>query len=131
MIPELVGRLPVLTYVHALDFDALRSILTEPKNALVRQYQRLFEMDHVELEFTEEALDEAARLAQARETGARGLRSIIEGALLDVMYEIPSRPEVRKVIVDEAAVKSEAPPHLYNGEGQELDIDDETLPEAA
>jgi ATP-dependent Clp protease ATP-binding subunit ClpX len=131
MIPELVGRLPVLTYVHALDFDALRSILTAPKNALVRQYQRLFEMDQVELEFTEEALNEAARLAQARETGARGLRSIIEGTLLDVMYEIPSRPEVRKVVVDEAAVKSEARPHLYNDEGRELDVDDETLPEAA
>jgi ATP-dependent Clp protease ATP-binding subunit ClpX len=131
MIPELVGRLPVLTHVHALDFQALRSILTSPKNALVRQYQRLFEMDQVELEFTEEALDEAARLAQARETGARGLRSIIEGVLLDVMYEIPSRPEVRKVLVDEAAVKSEARPHLFNDEGRELDVDDETLPEAA
>jgi ATP-dependent Clp protease ATP-binding subunit ClpX len=131
MIPELVGRLPVLTYVHALDFDALRSILTAPKNALVRQYQRLFEMDQVELEFTEAALDEAARMAQARETGARGLRSIIEGTLLDVMYEIPSRPEVRKVVVDEDAVKSVAGPHLYNAEGRELDLDDETLPEAA
>ncbi|MCK5646470.1 MAG: ATP-dependent Clp protease ATP-binding subunit ClpX, partial [Anaerolineales bacterium] len=100
MIPEIVGRLPVTASVNPLDIDDLRKILTEPKNALVRQYERLFEMDQVELVFTEDSLDAAAEMALERETGARGLRSIIEGALLDVMYEIPSRPEIRKVVVD-------------------------------
>jgi len=92
MIPEIVGRLPVVTNVDPLDAEALRAILTEPRNALVRQYKRLLEMDKVELEFTEEALTAAAQLALERETGARGLRAIIEGALLDVMYDIPSCP---------------------------------------
>ena len=124
MIPELVGRLPVSVSVEPLDRDALRAILTQPRNALVRQYQRLFEMDHVELEFTPEALDAAADLAMARETGARGLRSIIEGVLLDVMYEIPSRPEVRHVLVTDKTIRGQASPVLLDTSG--TDLADET-----
>lgn len=130
MIPEIVGRLPVITSVDPLDEASLRAILTVPRNALVRQYQRLFEMDQVELVFTEESLDKAARMALERETGARGLRAIIEGALLDVMYDIPSRPDIRKVVVDENAIDRSGRPVLYNDSGQELDID-ESLPDAA
>jgi ATP-dependent Clp protease ATP-binding subunit ClpX len=130
MIPEIVGRLPVITSVDPLDEAALRAILTEPRNALVRQYQRLFEMDQVELIFTKESLDKAARMALERETGARGLRAIIEGALLDVMYDIPSRPDIRKVVVDENTIDRSGRPLLYNDTGQELDID-ESLPDAA
>jgi ATP-dependent Clp protease ATP-binding subunit ClpX len=120
MIPELVGRLPVTVSVHPLDAQALRAVLTEPRNALVRQYQRLFEMDEVELTFTAEALDAAAHLALERETGARGLRSIIEATLLHVMYEIPSRPEVRKVVVDEQVVAGARKALLLNAEGVEV-----------
>jgi len=120
LIPELVGRLPVTVSVDPLDRQALRAILTEPRNALVRQYQRLFEMDHVALEFTPASLDAAADLAMARETGARGLRAIIEGVLLDVMYEIPSRPDVRQVIVDDRAIRGEAPPRLLDASARDL-----------
>ncbi|NIM92479.1 MAG: ATP-dependent Clp protease ATP-binding subunit ClpX [Anaerolineales bacterium] len=130
MIPELVGRLPVTASLEPLDFDALRAILTEPKNALVRQYERLFEMDQVELVFTEDALNAAAELAMERETGARGLRSIIEGALLDVMYEIPSRPEVRKVIVDEDVIRNNLHPAILDANDAPLQFTDE-LPDAA
>jgi ATP-dependent Clp protease ATP-binding subunit ClpX len=131
MIPEIVGRLPVMTYVEALDEEALRAILTEPKNALVRQYLRLFEMDKVELVFTPEALDVAAQMALERETGARGLRAIIEGALLDVMYDIPSMPEIRQVVVDEDAIARIAKPQLYDENGGEIMASDESLPDAA
>ena len=91
MIPEFVGRLPVIVSVDPLDQDTLVRILTEPQNALVKQYQRLFQMDNVELVFTDDALQAAAREAMRHKTGARGLRTIIEDVLLDVMYEIPSR----------------------------------------
>ncbi len=100
MIPELVGRMPVAAVVDPLGVDDLRAILTEPRNALVRQYQRLFEIDDVELDFSPEALEAAANLAIKRETGARGLRAIIEDALLDIMYEIPSHPEIARVTLD-------------------------------
>jgi ATP-dependent Clp protease ATP-binding subunit ClpX len=120
MIPELVGRLPVAVSVEPLDQSDLRRILTEPRNALVRQYQRLFEMDEVELVFTPEALDAAASLALERETGARGLRAIIEGALLDVMYEIPSHPEIHEVSVTAAVISEGARPLLKDGEGKAL-----------
>jgi ATP-dependent Clp protease ATP-binding subunit ClpX len=121
MIPELVGRLPVTASVDPLDVEALRAILTEPRNALVRQFQHLFQMDEVDLIFTEEALQHAAEMAMERETGARGLRSIIENALLEVMYEIPSSPEIRQVIVDADAIAGEAKPHLLDEEGQDID----------
>jgi ATP-dependent Clp protease ATP-binding subunit ClpX len=132
MIPELVGRLPVSVSVDPLDRDALRAILTQPRNALVRQYQRLFEMDQVQLEFSPPALDAAADLAMARETGARGLRSIIEGVLLDVMYEIPSRPEVRHVLVTDETIRGLAPPTLLDASGKDLaDSADRSLIDAA
>jgi ATP-dependent Clp protease ATP-binding subunit ClpX len=131
MIPEIVGRLPVVTSVDALDEQALRAILTEPRNALVKQYQRLFEMDQVELLFEEGALAAAARLALQRETGARGLRSSIEGALLDVMYDIPSRPEIRRVVVNEAAIMRTSRPRLFDERGQQVDLGEESLPDAA
>jgi len=105
MIPEFVGRLPVLTTVDSLDHSALVDILTQPKNALVKQYRAMFAMDNVELAFTDEALREAASKAISHETGARGLRSIIESCLLDVMFEIPSRPDIRKVIVNADAIR--------------------------
>ncbi|NIS80040.1 MAG: ATP-dependent Clp protease ATP-binding subunit ClpX [Anaerolineales bacterium] len=131
MIPELVGRLPVAISIDPLDVDSLRAILTKPKNALVRQYQRLLEMDDVELVFSPESLNTAAELAMERETGARGLRAIIEGALLDVMYEIPSRPEIRKVSVDADAIRREGKPQLLDEQGRELPMIDKSLPDAA
>ena len=124
MIPELVGRLPVTASVDPLDLDALRAILTEPRNALVRQYRHLFQMDGVELVFTESALQSASELAMLRETGARGLRSIIESCLLDVMYEIPSRPEVRRVIVDEQVIRDNRRPHLLDEHGVDIPYSD-------
>jgi len=132
MIPELVGRLPVTVSVDPLDVDALRAILTRPRNALVRQYQRLFEMDDVHLEFTPAALDAAAAMALERETGARGLRAIIESALLRVMYEIPSRREVRRVIVDDAVIRDGRLPVLLDAEGAPIPLELPTaLPDAA
>ncbi|MFS8543018.1 MAG: ATP-dependent Clp protease ATP-binding subunit ClpX, partial [Limnochordales bacterium] len=116
LIPEFIGRLPVVVALDALDEDALVRILVEPRNALVKQFQKFFEMDGVELEFTEDALRAIARKAMERKTGARGLRSIVEGLLLDVMYEIPSRDDVHKCIVDEACVLEGAPPRLLRVE---------------
>ena len=114
MIPEFIGRLPILTSVENLDRPALIEILTEPKNALVKQYQKLFELDDVELEFSPEALEVVADLAIKRGTGARGLRAIMEETLLGVMYEIPSKPEVSKVIISPQVVMKEAAPTLVN-----------------
>ena len=114
MIPEFIGRLPILTSVENLDRPALMEILTEPKNALVKQYQKLFELDDVELEFSAEALEVVADLAIKRGTGARGLRAIMEETLLGVMYEIPSKPEVAKVIITPQVVAKEAAPTLVN-----------------
>jgi ATP-dependent Clp protease ATP-binding subunit ClpX len=130
MIPEIVGRLPVTASVDPLDLGALREILTEPKNALVRQYKLLFEMDQVDLEINEDALQAAAEMAHSRETGARGLRSIIEKALLDVMYEIPSRPEIRKVIVTPEVIRENVRPTLFDNNERPLQFTDE-LPDAA
>ena len=96
MIPEFVGRLPVITSVHNLDREALIRILTEPRNALVRQYRRLFELDGVDLEFTDDALEAVADQAILRGTGARGLRAILEEVLMSVMYEVPSRKDVER-----------------------------------
>jgi len=117
MIPEFIGRLPVLTSVENLDKPALMQILTEPKNALVKQYQRLFNLDHVELEFDAEALDAIADLAQERGTGARGLRAIMESVLLTVMYDIPSRTDVEKVIITKECITSAGAPTLINHTG--------------
>ena len=110
LIPEVIGRLPVVTHVGHLDEDALVQVLTEPKNALVRQYQRLFEMDNVQLAFEDGALREVARQALARETGARGLRSIMERILLPIMYSIPEEEDIAEVLITEAAAKGDAEP---------------------
>jgi ATP-dependent Clp protease ATP-binding subunit ClpX len=112
MIPEFIGRLPVITSVHNLDREALIRILTEPKNALVRQYHRLFELDGVELEFSEEALEAIADLAILRGTGARGLRAILEEVLLSVMYDIPSRKDVARVVITREVVMDNVLPTL-------------------
>ena len=113
MIPEFIGRLPIMTSVENLDQKALMQILTEPKNALVKQYQKLFELDEVELEFSNEALEVVADLAIKRGTGARGLRAIMEDTLLAVMYEVPSRKDIEKVVITPAVVrKEEAPTYI-------------------
>ncbi|MBB4933215.1 ATP-dependent Clp protease ATP-binding subunit ClpX [Lipingzhangella halophila] len=112
LIPEFVGRLPVITSVHNLDREALIQILTEPRNALVKQYQRLFELDNVELEFSDDALDAIAEQGIIRGTGARGLRAIIEEVLLSVMYEVPSREDVGQVIITREAVLEHVNPTI-------------------
>jgi ATP-dependent Clp protease ATP-binding subunit ClpX len=112
MIPEFVGRLPVITSVHNLDREALIRILTEPRNALVRQYRRLFELDGVDLEFTDDALEAIADQAIMRGTGARGLRAILEEVLMSVMYEVPSRKDVERVVITAESVLEHVNPTL-------------------
>jgi ATP-dependent Clp protease ATP-binding subunit ClpX len=112
LIPEFVGRLPVITNVHNLDKQALIDILTKPKNALVKQYHRFFEFDGVELEFTDDALDSVSDQAILRATGARGLRAILEEVLLNTMYELPSRKDVTKCVIDGEVVRSKVNPTL-------------------
>jgi len=120
LIPEFIGRLPVAVTVEPLGHAALMEILTGPRNAIVKQYQHLFALDGVELVFTQEALSVAAGLALKHRTGARGLRSIIEEALLDTMYEIPSRKEIRKCVITAAVIKQEAEPELYDEYGRPI-----------
>ncbi|KAA1333821.1 ATP-dependent Clp protease ATP-binding subunit ClpX, partial [Escherichia coli] len=110
LIPEFIGRLPVVATLTELSEDALIQILQEPKNALTKQYQALFNLEGVELEFRKEALTAIAKKAMARKTGARGLRSIVEGALLDTMYDLPSMEHVEKVVVDETVVEDNSAP---------------------
>jgi len=112
LIPEFVGRLPVITSVDNLDEDALVDILTKPKNALVKQYQRFFDFDGVELEFTDDAMRAISEQAIMRGTGARGLRAIMEEVLLNVMYELPSRQDVTKCLVDKDVVLTGVNPTL-------------------
>ena len=112
LIPEFIGRLPVVSHVHQLQREDLVQILTEPKNALVKQYQRFFNYDSIELVFTEDALWEISDHALERETGARGLRSIIEGALLDVMFELPSRKDVSKCVITKETISKGLKPTL-------------------
>ncbi len=112
LIPEFVGRLPVLAALEELDEEALISILTEPKNALVKQYQQLFHMDDIKLEFEEEALVEVAKRAIERKTGARGLRSVIEEKMLDIMYEIPNRDDVEKCVITKDTILEGKEPTL-------------------
>jgi ATP-dependent Clp protease ATP-binding subunit ClpX len=117
MIPEFIGRLPVITSVENLDKEALMQILTEPKNALVKQYQRLFDLDNVELEFNADSLDAIAELALKRGTGARGLRAIMESVLLAVMYDVPSRSDVAKVVVTKECINDGVLPTMINRTG--------------
>jgi len=120
LIPEFVGRLPVVVSVEPIDLQIMTRILVEPKNALVKQFQKLFEVDGVELIFTEEAMTKAAEMAIDRKTGARGLRAIIEEALLDIMYEIPSRPEIRRCVITAEALRK-GWPKLYDAQGRRLE----------
>lgn len=120
LIPEFIGRLPVIATLEELNEDALVRILTEPKNALVKQYQKMLELDNVELEFEEEALRAIAKEAIERKTGARGLRSIIENIMLDMMYELPSRDDVVKCIVTKETVTEKTQPKLILKDGTEL-----------
>lgn len=117
LIPEFIGRLPVIATLEQLDEETLISILTQPKNALVKQYQKMLELDDVELEFTDGALLEIAREAIHRKTGARGLRSIIERIMLDVMFEIPSRDDIVKCIITKEAVTGEEYPQMQLNDG--------------
>jgi ATP-dependent protease Clp ATPase subunit len=112
LIPEFVGRLPVVATLEELDEVALVEILTEPRNALTKQYQKLFDMEGVELEFREDALRAVARKAMQRKTGARGLRTILENVLLDTMYDLPSMTNATKVVVDDAVVTGETKPYV-------------------
>jgi ATP-dependent Clp protease ATP-binding subunit ClpX len=116
LIPEFVGRLPVVATLEELNVDALMRILMDPKNALTKQYQYLFEMEGVELEFREDALKLVAKKALERKTGARGLRSILENVLLDTMYELPSLQGVKKVVLDEGVIAGDSDPILVYGE---------------
>jgi len=116
-----VGRLPVLATLEDLDQDALVTILTQPKNALVKQYQRLFELEDTKLTFTDDALNAIAKRAIERKTGARGLRSILEDILLDTMFDLPGLDEVAEVVVNEEAVSSETSPLMIYAENQKED----------
>jgi ATP-dependent Clp protease ATP-binding subunit ClpX len=115
LIPEFVGRLPVVATLDELDEPALVSILTEPKNALTKQYRRLFEMEGAELEFRDEALKAVAHRAMQRKTGARGLRTILETVLLDTMYELPSMRNVAKIVIDDSVIEGQTKPYVVYG----------------
>ena len=119
LIPEFIGRLPVIASLEELDEEALITILTEPKNSLTKQFKKLFEMEEVELDIRDDALNEIAKKAISMKTGARGLRSIIENILLDTMYQVPSETELEKVVVDSASVKGESKPlYVYRNESK-------------
>ena len=117
LIPEFIGRVPIVANLDTLDVDALQNILTQPKNALVKQYTKMLELDDVELVFTDEALSAISDKAIERKTGARGLRSIIEEALIDIMYDVPSSEGVVKVVITEETINEEKNPELYDKEG--------------
>jgi ATP-dependent Clp protease ATP-binding subunit ClpX len=124
LIPEFIGRLPVATYVEPLDRDSLVDILTKPKNALIKQYQRIFEYDGVELEFADDALGEIADLAILRQSGARGLRAILEEVLLNTMYELPSRDDIKQCVITAAAVRERSNPTLVPHGAQLREVDE-------
>ncbi|MGN7262178.1 ATP-dependent protease ATP-binding subunit ClpX [Bacillus safensis] len=126
LIPEFIGRLPVIASLEPLDEKALVEILTKPKNALVKQYTKMLELDDVELEFEEDALSEIAKKAIERKTGARGLRSIIEGIMLDVMFDLPSRDDIEKCVITGATVADGEPPRLVLKDGTVVNKDTKT-----
>ncbi len=130
LIPELVGRLPVLVTLNPLELDQLVRIMVEPKNALIRQYEHLLSLDNVELVFESSALQAAAELAIERETGARGLRSIIESCLLDVMFEVPSRDDISKVVINERTIRGEEKPRIFTRDGRVATLSDNIHPAA-
>ena len=130
LIPEFVGRLPVVATLDELDEDALVTILVEPRNALTKQYSKLFEMEGAELEFREDALRAIAKRAMKRKTGARGLRTILESILLETMYDLPSMANAKKVVVDEAVVTGETMPYIIHETDETaplLAVDEEQL----
>ncbi len=120
LIPEFIGRLPVSAMLEELDEAALVSILTEPKNAVIKQYQKLFAFDGIELEFTHDAILEVARTALSRKTGARGLRAILEQVMLDVMYDLPANEKVSKCVITKEAINGQGKPTLEEGERKKL-----------
>ncbi len=122
LIPEFIGRLPILATLHELNEDALIDILTKPKNSLVKQYQRLFEMDGVKVKFSKGALVAVARQALERSSGARGLRAIIENAMLDIMYDVPSRSGVKEVVVNEEVISRGEAPLIVYGKDKEAEL---------
>lgn len=117
LIPEFIGRVPIVANLETLDVTALKNILTRPKNALVKQYTKMLELDDVDLEFTEEALSAISEKAIERKTGARGLRSIIEESLIDIMFDVPSNENVTKVVITAQTINEETEPELYDAEG--------------
>jgi ATP-dependent Clp protease ATP-binding subunit ClpX len=134
LIPEFVGRLPMVVGLSSLDEDSLIRILTEPKNALVKQYQRYFAMDGVELSFTDDALRAIAEHAIKHKTGARGLRTVLEDCLMEVMYEIPGRNDVRKCVVSAESINNRQRPLMLTRGGQPIDVDlpeEDVKPESA
>ena len=119
LIPEFVGRLPIIATLRELDREALINIVTKPKNALTKQYKKLLELDGVELEFEKEALDAIVEKAIERNTGARGLRSIIEDIMRDIMFDIPTNPKIEKCIITKETVEKKAGPKLIINENKE------------
>ena len=130
MIPEMVGRLPIVVALQPLALEDLTRIMVEPKNALIRQYQHLLSLDDVELVFEDKALRAAGELAIERETGARGLRSIIESCLLEVMFEAPSRAEITRVVISDAVVRGERKPSVFTRDGDLVDLSEKISPAA-
>jgi ATP-dependent Clp protease ATP-binding subunit ClpX len=131
LIPEFIGRLPVVSAVHALDQEDLIRILLEPKNALIKQYERFFNYDSIELVFTQDALGAIAHRALERATGARGLRSIIEAALLNVMFDLPSRKDVNKCVVTRETIEKQLDPTLVTEGGSSVEFTEELREESA
>jgi len=124
MIPEMVGRLPVIVALQPLELEDLVRIMVEPKNALMKQYEHLLSLDDVELVFESDALQAAAEMAIERDTGARGLRSIIESCLLDVMFEVPSRQDINKVVINKLVIRGEEKPRIYTSDGRVISLSD-------
>ncbi|RXK18170.1 ATP-dependent Clp protease ATP-binding subunit ClpX [Macrococcus sp. DPC7161] len=125
LIPEFIGRIPVVANLEQLDVEALKNILVKPKNALVKQFKKILEIDGVQLDFTDEALTAISELAIERKTGARGLRSIIEESMMDVMFDIPSEDRVKRVVITENTIRNQTAPELYD-ENEQLINEDKT-----
>lgn len=123
LIPEFIGRVPIISHLEELDVDALNSILTEPKNALVKQYQKMLAIDDVTLEFDDDALNAISELAIERKTGARGLRSIIEERMVDIMFNVPSNEEIKKVKITRQTIEDEAQPLLFDVDDNPIELD--------